>query len=147
MAKYEKEITLPATMENMDSVLGMVEALLEEAGCPMKVIMQLTMCVEEIFVNIVNYSYENTTGCCMIKIEANHLSQDMGESIITVRDHGIKFDPLERDDPDITLSADERSIGGLGIFMVKKTMDKVEYRYEEDTNILVMSKTWKICQI
>ncbi len=145
MARYENEISLPATMENLDNVLGMTEALLEEAGCPMKVIMQLTVCVEEIFVNIVNYAYENTTGCCIIKLEADYLSQDMGESIITVKDYGIRFNPLEREDPDITLSADERSIGGLGIFMVKKTMDKVEYIYENETNILIMSKTWKRC--
>lgn len=145
MAKYENEITLLAVMDNMDTALGKVEDWLKEAGCSTKVIMQIIVCVEEIFVNIANYAYQNSQGCCTIRFKANDLSDGMAESIITVMDNGIRFDPLGRDDPDITLSADERDIGGLGIFMVKKTMDKVEYEYENETNILTMSKTWKKC--
>ena len=103
----------------------------------MKVQLLVEMAVEEIFVNIANYAYPDRTGQARIRTE---LLQDPRRIQITFTDSGIPFDPLKKPDPDISLSLDEKPIGGLGIFMVKKEMDDVQYRYEDGKNILTFMK-------
>ena len=61
-------------------------------------------------------------------------------------DNGAEYDPLEKEDPDVTLSAEDRQIGGLGIFMVKKIMDEVDYRYENGKNVLTLRKNYKTAE-
>lgn len=147
MANYEKEITLAATLENMDSALGMIEEGLKQAGCPAKMIRQIVVCVEEVYVNVVNYAYDKPPGSCTIRFVTEDLlqNQNMSQCLIELRDAGKQFNPLEKEDPDITLSAEERKIGGLGIYMVKNIMDQVTYRYDEKYNILTMTKSWERC--
>ena len=132
-----KELTLDATVENLDKVLAFVDAELEAHDCPMKTQMQIDVAVEEIFVNIANYAYTPETGSVTLRLI---LSQDPNRILISFTDSGIPYDPLARPDPDVTLSAEERQIGGLGIYMVKKSMDDMTYEYLDGKNVLTIMK-------
>ena len=130
-----KELVLDAITENLDAVISFVTEQLEAVGCPMKVQMQLEIAVEELFVNIAYYAYAPETGTAMIRTE---ITSDTAE--ITFIDSGVQYDPLAKPDPDVTLPASERQIGGLGIFMVKKSMDDMRYEYTDGNNILTIVK-------
>ena len=127
----------PAKTESLPDVLGFVEQTLESFECPMKIQTAICVAIEEVFVNVAHYAYPESVGDMTL-----HIGFDEESRIITFRmaDRGIPFDPLKKPDPDITLSADEREIGGLGIFITKKTMDSISYVYEEGENILTMIK-------
>lgn len=131
------ELTLQASLEKLDEVLAFVEENLEKNDCPMKVLMQVQIAVEEIFVNIAHYAYGSEQGTATIRAE---VGGDPLQVIITFIDQGVPYDPLQKEDPDVTLSAEDRQIGGLGIFMVKKSMDDVKYEYADGKNILTISK-------
>ena len=133
--KYELEIA--AEIEKLPVVLAFLEQHLEEADCPPKVQMQIAIAAEEIFVNIAHYAYAPGTGNAKVWLE---LSPEPVTAVITFLDRGVPFDPLAKPDPDVTLSAEEREIGGLGIFMTKKTMDDVRYEYCDGQNILRLEK-------
>ena len=132
-----KELTIKASNESLEAVLAVVDEELEASGCPMKTRMQIDVAVEEIFVNIASYAYAQGTGMARVRVE---LSKDPAMVTITFADQGIPYDPLGRSDPDLTLPAEERPIGGLGIYIVKKTMDEVIYEYRDNQNILVIKK-------
>ena len=129
--------TFPAKLETLPEVLGFVEELLESYECPMKVQTAICVAIEEVFVNIAHYAYGEGEGDMTLGI-----GFDQDHRCVTFRmaDKGKPFDPLKKPDPDITLSAEEREIGGLGIFITKKTMDTVTYAYEQGENILTMIK-------
>ena len=131
------ELDVEATGENLSKVIGFVTAFLEEADCPLKTQMQIEVAVEEIFVNIANYAYAPEQGNATVRVE---VSDDPVTVTIQFIDQGIPYDPLAKQDPDVTMSAEERQIGGLGIFMAKKSMDDITYRYENGKNILTMKK-------
>ena len=103
----------------------------------MKVMMQIEIAVEEIFVNIVHYAYNPQVGKATVRCE---VTDNPMQVIIQFLDSGVPFDPMAKEDADITLSAEERNIGGLGIFITKKTMDTVSYKNENGRNILTMTK-------
>ena len=132
-----KQLTVEAETDKLDEVLEFVGGILEEAECSMKAKIQLDVAVEEIFVNIANYAYGDSKGMAEIMVE---IEDSPKAAVIEFRDTGMQFDPLAKPDPDTTLSADQRQIGGLGIFMVKKSMDDVSYRYEDGRNIFTMRK-------
>ena len=130
--------TFDAVRENLDQVLTFLDSQLESWDCPMRVQMQLDVAVEELSVNIASYAYVDKTGIADITIELLP-----GQVVqITFRDSGIPYNPLEKPDPDITKPAEEREIGGLGIYIVKKSMDEVLYRYEDGQNILTIRKAF-----
>lgn len=132
-----REKTFPAELDALDEAIGWIEAFLEEADCPMKHSMQIAVAAEEIFVNIAKYAYTDSEE----KRTAYLKMETIGDGVsLTFADGGVPFNPLEREDPDTTLSAEERKIGGLGIYMVKKTMDETEYRYEDGKNIFTIRK-------
>ena len=131
------ELTVDATPGNLGAVTEFIDGVLQEAGCPMKTQMQIDLAVEEIFVNIAHYAYEQETGKATVLIT---LGQDPRAAHITFLDSGKPYDPLGKKDPDITASAEERKIGGLGVFLVKKTMDNVQYVYRDGRNILSFQK-------
>ncbi len=132
-----KEMTLPAVVENIAQVTDFVNAQLEEIGCPMKAQVQIDIAIDELFGNIAQYAYNPETGPATVRVEVS----DAPISVtITFMDHGVPYDPLQKEDPDITLSAEERGSGGLGIFMVKKTMDEITYEYKDGQNILRIRK-------
>ena len=134
-----KTMETEAVKEHLPQVLEFVEGCLEEAGCPMKTMMQISIAVEEIFVNIASYAYAPETGNVRIRVEA---SGEKAMASITFEDSGIPYDPLKKEDPDVTLSAEERKIGGLGIYMVKQSMDQVRYEYRDGKNILTLIKNF-----
>ena len=134
----EKTLTVDATKDNLHQVMGFVDEFLEENGASMKTQMQVDLAVEEIYVNIANYAYGDGIGKAEISV-----SNIDGYAVITFKDSGVAYNPLEKEDPDITLSAEEREIGGLGVFLTKKNMDSVSYSYENSQNIFTMKK--KIC--
>ncbi|WP_303790978.1 ATP-binding protein [Ruminococcus flavefaciens] len=132
-----KELELEAKVENLPEVLSFIDEVLEGADCSMKIQMQIDIAVEEIFVNIANYAYSPEIGTATVRIE---VMADPPAVDITFIDGGVPYDPLAKADPDVTLSAEERQIGGLGIFMVKKSMDDVKYEYLDGHNILTLKK-------
>lgn len=136
-ALIDDEIELDAQTENLPSVIEFVETFLEKVSCPMKSLMQISVAVDEIFTNISTYAYHSEIGKAKI-----HLDQlpDPRAVQLTFIDSGVPYDPLAKEDPDVTLSASERQIGGLGIFMAKKLMDEIRYEYRDGKNILRMKK-------
>ncbi len=128
--------TFDAVTKNLDQVLAFLDSQLESWGCPLRVQMQLDVAVEELFVNIASYAYGEKTGTAEIAMDL--LPGQIVE--ITFRDSGIPYNPLEKPDPDVTKPAEEREIGGLGIYIVKKSMDEVLYRHEDGQNILTIRK-------
>lgn len=134
---------LEATVQNLDKVLEFADGLLETVACPIKIQMQIDLAIEEIFVNIANYAYAPETGMAEISVE---ITASPKTAVITFSDSGKPYNPLEKADPDINLSAKERQIGGLGIYMVKKTMDDVQYEYAEGKNRLTLVKKLNICE-
>lgn len=128
--------TFDAVGENLDQVLAYLDVQLESWDCPMRTQMQLDVAVEELFVNIANYAYGESLGTAQISIDL------LPERIVQVTfcDTGIPYNPLQKPDPDINIPLEERQIGGLGIYLVKKSMDEVLYRYENGQNILTIRK-------
>lgn len=131
------ELRLQATCKRIDQVNAFVEGFLEEIDCPPKAAMQLMVAVEELYVNIASYAYAPASGDALIRL--SFAEEDRALSIAFI-DWGIPFDPVAKADPDVTLSADEREIGGLGIFMVKKTMDAFTYARQDGQNIVTIVK-------
>ncbi|MBQ1820131.1 MAG: anti-sigma factor antagonist [Clostridia bacterium] len=133
----KNEIEVEATDENLPKVQAFIEQHLEENDCPLKARMQIEVSAEEIFVNIAHYAYSPLSGSATVRVE---FSEDPLSVSITFMDHGVPYDPLAHRDPDVLLSAGEREIGGLGIFMTKKIMDDVAYEYRNGQNILTLKK-------
>lgn len=130
-----KELTISAANENLDKVQVFVGEFLEELGFKPKQVMQVNIAVEEIYINIASYAYNPDVGAATVRcIEAPD------KVIIEFIDSGKPYNPLEREDPDVSKSAEERGVGGLGVFMVKQLMDNIGYRYENGKNILIIEK-------
>jgi anti-sigma regulatory factor (Ser/Thr protein kinase) len=131
------ELDIEATVDNLPKVVDFIGQHLEEAECSMKDQMQIELAVEEVFVNIANYAYTPGKGHAIVRVE---VTEEPICVTITFIDEGNPYDPLAREDPDVTLSAEDRQIGGLGIFMVKKSVDDVNYEYKDGQNILTLKK-------
>ena len=129
-----KRISIAPSLESIDKVTAFLEQCLKNQGAPVKAISQINIAADEIFSNIARYSGATTVsvGC----------ETKNNQAIVRFADNGRPYDPTEKADPDITLSAEQRDIGGLGIFMVKKTMDEIVYEYEDGFNILTIKKGW-----
>lgn len=134
-----KELKLDAKVENLAQVLAFVDDELERFECPLKTQMQIDVAVEELFVNIANYAYQPESGSATIQAQ---IEEEPRSIALTFIDEGTPYNPLAKEDPDVTLSAEERSIGGLGIYIVKKSMDSVEYEYKDGKNILTIKKNF-----
>ncbi len=132
-----KELCVEATIENIETVTDFVNKQLEELGCSMKIQVQIDVAIDELFGNIAHYAYSPEIGIATVRVEVNRRPTAV---VITFMDHGIPYDPLKKTDPDVTLLAEDREIGGLGIFMVKKTMDSIHYEYKDGQNILTIEK-------
>lgn len=130
-------LIIEAKTDKLDQVLNFIRIKLEKQKCPVRILRQIEVAAEEIFVNIARYAYESGVGDAGIQVE---VEQDPLRVAITFMDHGVPYDPLQNEDPDMALSAEERQIGGLGIYMVKKSMDDVCYDYQDGKNILTIRK-------
>ena len=131
----KKEITVEAKTENLQKVLEFVDSGLEEAGCGMKTQIQVDLSLEEMYVNVAHYAYAPGSGTATVRFESGE-----GKIKITLIDSGMPYDPLKHIDPVISLPAEDREIGGLGIFLVKKNMDNLSYEYKDGKNIFTMEK-------
>ena len=129
--------TFPANVDALNDVLGYVEQMLESFGCPTKIQTAICVAIEEVFVNVAHYAYGEGQGDLCLGMGFDEESRTVTFRMV---DQGVPFDPLQKSDPDISLSAEEREIGGLGIFIAKKTMDSIDYAYENGNNILTMLK-------
>ena len=141
-----KEMITLASVDNLSEVLAFIEEYLEGTKCPPKTAMQLAIAVEEIFVNVASYAYNESDlpkdeRIAKIRIEDSDINGKPGVTI-SISDHGMAYNPLEKEDPDTTLSAEERQIGGLGIYMVKQSMDHTGYVRSNDTNMFIMEKSF-----
>ena len=134
---FMKELEILAVPDNLDEVLQFIDGVLEGADCPMKTMMQIDLAAEEIFVNIASYAYQPGTGQAKIQVTVN---DEPRSADIRFEDSGVAYNPLEKEDPDVTLSADARAIGGLGIYMVKKSVDEISYERRDGKNILTIRK-------
>lgn len=132
-----KSITVPATLDELDTVQEFIDGELEECGCGMRTQMQIDLAVEEIFVNIASYAYRPVTGEAEVRCQ---VEEDPLRVIIQFLDNGKPFDPLAKEDVDISEDGLVGREGGLGILMVKKSMDGVEYSYEDGKNVLTICK-------
>ena len=132
-----KELTVEAKTANIEAVTDFVNEQLEALDCPMKAQMQIDIAIDELFGNIAHYAYNPEIGKATVRVE---VIEDPLAVTITFIDNGVPYDPLAKADPDTTLSAEEREIGGLGIYMVKKSMDDITYEYKDGQNILKIKK-------
>ena len=132
-----KELLIDATVENIETVTAFVNEQLEALNCPIKSQTQIDIAIDELFGNIAHYAYNPEVGPVTVRVE---VTGDPITDIITFIDPGIPYDPLKKEDPNITLSAEEREIGGLGIYIVKKSMDDITYEYKDGQNILKIKK-------
>ncbi len=131
----ERVLRVPAELDRLSEVLDFVNGLLEEHECPMRAQMLIEVSLEELFVNIARYAYPEGGGWAEIRAAVAD-----GAASVTLVDAGIPYDPLAKPDPDVTLSAEEREIGGLGIYMVKQKMDEMHYEYRDGQNMLTFRK-------
>ena len=132
-----KELTIEAKTSNIEAVTDFVNEQLEALDCPIKAQMQIDIAIDELFGNIAHYAYNPEVGSATVRVE---VIEDPLAVTITFIDNGVPYDPLAKADPDTTLSAEERDIGGLGIYMVKKSMDDITYEYKDGQNILKIKK-------
>ncbi|MGN0316320.1 MAG: ATP-binding protein [Lachnospira sp.] len=145
-----KEIRVDALISNIPAITQFVDEELESHNCPVKVQMQMDIAIDEIASNIAYYAYrEQVDNAGNIRkdivveldiVSVSDIPDKMNKIIITFKDGGTPYNPLKKKDPDVTLSAEERDIGGLGIFMVKKSMDDMIYEYKDKQNILTLIK-------
>ena len=136
-----KELEIGAELENMEQARAYVTAQLEQAGFEQKQIMEVELAVEEIFCHIANYAYKPEKGDVLIRCQLEE--SDTCSITIVFIDQGVPYNPLEREDPDVSLGAEEREIGGLGIFLSRALTDSMDYRYEDGKNILTITKEKK----
>ena len=132
-----REITLPAKIESISAVTDFVDAELEAFGCPMKARIQIDVAIDEVFSNIANYAYGAGTGDATVRLETSESPRSVR---LTFIDSGVAYNPLEAPDPDVTLAAEDRQTGGLGVYLVRHTMDEVSYEHVDGRNILRITK-------
>ncbi len=132
-----KEVTVEATLESIPVITEFVDGQLEQFDCPVKAQMQIDIAIDELFSNIVHYAYHPGTGPATVRVE---VIEEPLSVVITFIDQGVPYDPLAKADPDVTLSVEEREIGGLGIYIVKKKMNEITYEYKDGRNILKIRK-------
>lgn len=132
-----RTLEIAAKRENLEKVISFINDLLKENGCSVKEQRKIEVTVEEIFVNIASYAYAPGTGNAVINAE---VSGEPKTLTMIFEDGGARYDPVAKEDPDITLPISERKVGGLGIFLVKKNMDHVSYEYKDGKNVLTLKK-------
>ena len=132
-----EQLIVKATIENLSTVTDFIIESLEEMNCKPKIIMQMELVIEELFVNVANYAYKPRVGSCTVQKE---IEENPRAISITFIDSGMPYNPLEHEDPDTSLGVEEREIGGLGIFLVKKNVDNISYEYKDGQNVLRLRK-------
>ena len=132
-----KELIVEAKRENLLKVQEFIDEQLEAVGCPTPIQTSIDIAVEELFVNIASYAYAPGTGDITVRVD---FDADSRTVTLTFIDSGVPYDPLQKPDPDVTLAVEEREVGGLGIFMVKKSMDDMAYARRDGRNEVTIRK-------
>lgn len=132
-----KELTVEAKRSNLLLIQSFIDEELEAADCPMSTQIAIDVAVEELFVNIASYAYGGESGPAWIRM---WFREEGKMAVVELIDRGVPYDPLAKEDPDVTLSLEKRAVGGLGIFMVKKSVDRMRYNYEDGCNIVTLEK-------
>ena len=132
-----KEWTFEAKIDRIPWLTEQVDGLLEGLDCPMKAQMQIDVAIDEWMANIASYAYGNGVGEVTVRFD---FQPDDRTVVLTFIDSGIPYDPLAKPDPDVTLSVDKREVGGLGIFLIKKTMDDMTYARVDGRNVMTIHK-------
>lgn len=138
-----KTLEVEATKQSLRELTELFETVLEEHGCPAGMQMQFDIAFEELFVNIVNYAYQDGKGNVRVTYDIGKNGEQRSLNI-SLEDCGTPYNPLSKADPDITLSAEERKIGGFGVFMAKKFLDSIRYEWKEGYNCISFEKKWKV---
>ena len=132
-----KEITVSAAVGNLAQITAFINETLRELGCSVRDRVQIDVAIDEIIANIIRYAYKTDKGSISVRVE---ITEEPKSVVISFSDNGEPFDPLSAPEPDVTLPLNKRPVGGLGIFMLKKTMDDVSYEYRDGQNILTIRK-------
>jgi len=132
-----KEWTFEAKIDRIPWLTEQVDGLLEGLDCPMKAQMQIDVAIDEWMANIASYAYGNGVGEVTVRFD---FQPDDRTVVLTFIDSGVPYDPLAKPDPDVTLSVDKRAVGGLGIFLIKKTMDDMTYARQDGRNVFTIRK-------
>jgi anti-sigma regulatory factor (Ser/Thr protein kinase) len=133
-----EKITVPARIDNLAQMIEFVTKAADAAGLEKGLVGKIQLASEEALVNVINYAYAGGEGDLELQYE---IENDPKTLIIQVADSGVPFNPLDKEDPDINLPAEDRPIGGLGIFMIRQIMDSVDYKRDNNRNLLIMKKT------
>ena len=137
MRTEDKELTVTANVENLETIMSFIETELQAIDCSKKAMSQIHVAIDEIFANITCYAYRGEAGSVTVRVE---IMPDIPAIVISFLDMGVPFNPLEIKEPKVTGTASERKIGGLGIYLVKNTMDEITYEYKDGKNILRIMK-------
>ena len=132
-----EQLTIEATTDNLPRVTEFITSSLEELNCDPKTLFQMELVIEELFVNVAHYAYRPDVGECTVQKEIETSPRSITMTLI---DSGVPYNPLEHEDPDTSLGVEEREVGGLGIFLVKKSVDEISYIYKDGQNILRIKK-------
>lgn len=138
-----KEITTKAVIENITEITMFADEYMEEVNVPMKAMVALDVAIDEMCSNVCNYAYKEAGEIGDITVRLSVRKEEPKAFIITFVDEGVPYNPLEKEDPDVTLPIEDRSVGGLGIFMVKKSMDDMTYEYKDGKNIVTITKRFE----
>ncbi len=130
------KLTLPAVLKNLDPLMAFITDAAKNRGFDEKKLFHIKLAAEEILVNVINYAYRGEPGDIEVRVDF----REDESLVVEIVDRGIAFDPLSLPEPDINAPMEKRRIGGLGIFLVRKLMDEVSYRREEERNILTFIK-------
>ena len=133
-----RELTVEANTKSIPTIIDLINEELDQLGCSPKSKAQIDIAVDEVFSNIANYAYGEEDGQVTVRLEAENNGQAVN---LVFLDKGMPFNPLEHDDPNVLLPARERRSGGLGIYIVKNSMDEIRYEYKDGKNILTIRKT------
>lgn len=134
-------LTVPACLENLDRVISFIHAQLRQCSCPKRKWGQIDIAVEELYVNVCRYAYREQDEVGSFQIDC---SIDDAARVVTLQltDQGTPFNPLTRKDPTRPASIQEAKVGGLGILMAKRSMDELDYRRDDDSNVVILKKKW-----
>ena len=138
MSRKTRKITVPATLDHLEELTGMVSDHLRENGVPEKAAFEIDLALDEACTNVISYAYGPGGGDVTVECTVTPTEVD-----VCITDHGLRFDPLAVEAPDLTGGVEDRPIGGLGVHLIRSLMDRVTYEYLDEKNILCMTRFLK----
>ena len=137
---YSSTLHLVDKLKEVEKLPQFLDTLCKETGCDQSLSFNMNLALEEALVNVINYAYPHDGTMHHFTLDVEEITKPQHSLLFTLTDSGKPFDPTAAGETDITLSAEERQIGGLGIFLVRQLMDNVSYKYKDKKNVLLMQK-------